>query len=288
MAQPKSNIKRIAMIGCGSMGGNMALLFAEKGFHVSLQDPDPKAMEHIVCVAKEQGLESRISKHEEYADLAASLDPSSAEQDKHVESGRETSKTDGKADSDTKTKPFVPKVFVFSLPHGTVGDTVTKNLFPHLRHGDVILDCGNEHWRNTERRQGLCITRGVRYVGCGVSGGYQAARAGPSMCPGGEASALDVVMPLLEQVAAKDARGRACVGRVGSGGCGHYVKMVHNGIEHAMMSGVAEAWRVMHRGLGMGFDEIADVFDEWNKDGPLVSLCTCICPAGWIWPYSPR
>jgi 6-phosphogluconate dehydrogenase len=140
---------------------------------------------------------------------------------------------------------------------------------PHLSKNDIILDCGNEHYANTERRQTKCEDTGVRYIGCGVSGGYQAARAGPSMCPGGDKSALEEVLPLLQRVAAKDKEGKACVGIVGKGGCGHYVKMMHNGIEHGMMSAICEAWGMM-RNLGLGFEEIRDIFAKWNESGELV------------------
>ena len=90
------------------------------------------------------------------------------------------------------------------------------------------------------------------------------------MCPGGEDKALDVVMPLLQQVAAKDSRGNPCVAKAGAGGSGHYIKMIHNGIEHGMMSALAEAWQIMTMGLNMSYDEIADAFAEWDVDGELV------------------
>ena len=141
-----SNIKKIAMIGCGSMGGGMALLFAEKGFNVSLQDPSTEAMDGILKSAKDAGVADRMGKYDDYASLCQSLETSEA-----------------------------PKVFVWSLPHGDVGDKVLEGLLQYLEKGDIIIDCGNEHWKNTERRQGKCVTKGIRYVGCGVSGGYQAA-----------------------------------------------------------------------------------------------------------------
>lgn len=126
------------------MGGGMALLAAEKGCHVSLEDPSEKAMDKIIEQAKKDGVADKFSKHTDYKSLCESLDS--------------------------------PKVFMFSLPHGNVGDSVLGGLLPYLDKGDIIIDCGNEHWSNTERRQGKCVVRGVRYVGCGVSGGYQAAR----------------------------------------------------------------------------------------------------------------
>lgn len=122
----------------------MALLAAEKGCQVSLQDPSEKAMDTIIEQAKKDNVSDNFSKHTDYKSLCESLDS--------------------------------PKVFMFSLPHGNVGDTVLAGLLPYLEKGDIIIDCGNEHWSNTERRQGKCVVRGVRYVGCGVSGGYQAAR----------------------------------------------------------------------------------------------------------------
>ena len=123
----------------------MALLAAEKGIHVSLEDPSEKAMDTIIDQAKKDGIDQNLfSKHNDYKSLCESLDS--------------------------------PKVFIFSLPHGNVGDSVVGSLLPYLDKGDIIIDCGNEHWANTERRQGKCVVRGVRYIGCGVSGGYQAAR----------------------------------------------------------------------------------------------------------------
>lgn len=234
-----TDITKLAMIGCGSMGGGMALLFAEHGVQVSLQDPSEAAMDKIVEQAKQATTvpDGAVRKYSDYESLCASLDS--------------------------------PKVFVFSLPHGSVGDTVLGGLMPYLDKGDIIIDAGNENWQNTERRQGKCYTRGVRYIGMGVSGGYQAARQGPSMCPGGDDESLDIVLPLLKKVAAKDKNGVPCVGKAGTGGSGHYVKMIHNGIEHGMISAVSEAYDIMKKGLGMSNDEIGKVFEQWNEEGGL-------------------
>ncbi|KAK4543302.1 hypothetical protein LTR36_005661 [Oleoguttula mirabilis] len=237
MASNDYDVKKLAVIGCGSMGGGMAQLFAENGIHVSLQDPSEETMDGVIASAKKAGVGDKLSKHSDYASLCRSLD--------------------------------TPKVFVWSLPHGSVGDTVLGGLMPYLEKGDIIIDCGNEHWENTERRQGKCVTKGIRYVGCGVSGGYQAARRGPSMCPGADDETLSLVLPTLRKVAAKDPQGNPCVGRVGTGGAGHYCKMIHNGIEHGMMSAIAEAWGIMKTGLGMSLDEMGDVFEQWNAEGEL-------------------
>jgi 6-phosphogluconate dehydrogenase len=234
------------------MGGGMAQLFAENGIEVSLEDPSEVAMDGIIELAKKQGFGDKLKKYADYKSLCQSLGS--------------------------------PKVFVFSLPHGTVGDGVLGGLMPYLSKGDIIIDAGNEHWENTERRQGKCVTKGIRYIGMGVSGGYQAARAGPSMCPGADDESLDLVMPMLKKVAAKDKNGNSCVGKAGTGGSGHYVKMIHNGIEHGMMSAIAEAWQVMNVGLNMSYDEIGGVFTKWNDEGPfrgtfLISIGAEICKA---------
>ena len=182
----------------------MAMLFAEHGITVLLNDPSEDTVNELLGNAQKDGIRHKMGKHQSYEDLCKSLDS--------------------------------PKVFVFSLPHGTVGDSVVEGLHPYLEKGDLIIDASNENWQNTQRRQGKLVSQGVYYIGMGVSGGYQAARRGPSMCPGGEDRALDMVLPLLRKVAAKDSRGKPCVGRCGTGGSGHYVKMIHNGIEHGKRS----------------------------------------------------
>jgi 6-phosphogluconate dehydrogenase len=120
-----------------------------------------------------------------------------------------------------------------------------------MEKGDIIMDSSSESWKNTERRQKNLDPHGIHYVGMGVSGGYQSARYGPSISPGGSPEALEQVMTFLEKVVAKDKQGRPCVKKLGSGGCGHYVKMVHNGIEQGMMSTLCEVWFIMNRCLGM-------------------------------------
>lgn len=162
-----------------------------------------------------------------------------------------------------------PKLVVFSIPHGSVGDETVKGLRPYLEKGDIILDCSNEYWRNTERRQKDLEPDGIHYIGCGVSGGYQSARHGPSMSPGGDADTLKKILPFLERVAAKDKQGRPCTTAIGPRGSGHYVKMIHNGIEQGMMSAIAEVWFILNKCLRLDYLKISDVFESWNQDGPL-------------------
>lgn len=236
------------------MGGGMALLFAEDGVNVSLSDPSEQAMDAVIEKAEKQGYNGKVEKFNGRRNPWTSMH----------------SKTNAVTDYDTLCKSLsTPRLLVFSLPHGGVGDKVLEGLEPHLSRDDIILDCGNEHFQNTERRQEKCKGTGIRYIGCGVSGGYQAARAGPSMCPGGDISALKEVLPLLEKVAAKDKDEKPCVGVIGKGGAGHYVKMMHNGIEHGMMSAICEAWGIMRK-MGMGYEEIGDVLSQWNSEGELV------------------
>ncbi|CAG8072509.1 unnamed protein product [Penicillium nalgiovense] len=153
----------------------------------------------------------------------------------------------------------------------------------YLKRGDIILDGGNEHYRNTERRQKECEEIGVSSIGIGVSGGYQPARHGPSMSPGGDPDALDRVIPLLELYAAKDPKtGMPCVMNMGPRGAGHYVKMIHNDVEVGMMSAVCEAWSFLSSGLGLSYNKIGDIFAKWNDCGEmrttyLLELAEDIC-----------
>ncbi|KAI9725192.1 MAG: hypothetical protein M1828_003373 [Chrysothrix sp. TS-e1954] len=231
------DVKKIAVIGAGSMGSMMACLFAEHGCQVTINDPSEASRKAALSAAKTAGFEKQISAAATYEDLCKGL--------------------------------ASPQVFVLSLPHGKIPDMVLDGLMPHLEKGDVVIDASNEHWERTERRQGRLAKMGAHFVGCGVSGGYQSARSGPSMCPSASDEALDAVMPFFRKVAAKDAEGNPCVARIGYGGAGNYVKMMHNGIEQGMLCGLAEVWSIMHRGMGMTYPEIGDVFEAWSKTGEL-------------------
>lgn len=230
------------MVGSGSMGGSLSLLFAEYDIEVHIFDPNTENVNKILDTAKKTGLESRIFHQKDYEALCRSLPDDS------------------------------PKVFVLSIPHGNIGDTTLDGLEPYLKKGDVILDASNERWTNTERRQERVKPKGIHWVGMGVSGGYQAARHGPSISPGGSTmEALDVVWPFLTKIAAKDKQGRPCTAKLGLGGCGHYVKMIHNGIEHGILEVLSEVFGIMASGLGWSYEEIGSVFERWNtdKDSPL-------------------
>ncbi|KAH8427862.1 6-phosphogluconate dehydrogenase, decarboxylating [Aspergillus melleus] len=233
--------KCIGIVGAGNMGSNMAFAFSEIGLDVSIWDVNHKNVDEVIKGAKEENYKGKISGYYKIEDFTKSLD--------------------GRDDR---------KLFIFSITHGAPADNVLGAIKDLLNPGDIILDGGNENYRRTERRQKECADLGVVWIGMGVSGGYQAARRGPSLSPGGDAKALQLVMPLLERYAAKDSKtGKPCVTRIGPAGSGHFVKMMHNGIEGGMLSTLAEAWSILHYGLGFNYDEIGDIFDKWNHEGEL-------------------
>ena len=141
---------------------------------------------------------------------------------------------------------------------------------PHLDKGDVLIDGGNTFFQETMRRNEELDNSGINFIGMGVSGGEKGALEGPSLMPGGQKEAYDLVEPILKKIAAKAEDGEACVTYVGPNGAGHYVKMVHNGIEYGDMELIAESYNLMRNLLGLSNDEISDVFNEW-KDGELKS-----------------
>jgi 6-phosphogluconate dehydrogenase len=143
-------------------------------------------------------------------------------------------------------------------------DSVIKDLQPLLEAGDLIIDGGNSHFTDTDRRTKMLKEKGIRFIGVGISGGEKGARYGPSMMPGGEMEAYQRVQAIFEAVAAR-VKGEPCVTYLGPGSAGHYVKMVHNGIEYGLMQLISESYDLMKRGLQMDNDQLADVFSRWNQ-----------------------
>lgn len=163
-----------------------------------------------------------------------------------------------------------PRTIMLLVPAGKVVDKVIEGLVPHLDQGDLIIDGGNSHYADTSRRAEALQAQGFRFLGVGVSGGEEGARKGPSIMPGGDFSAWEQVQPILEAVSAKVER-EPCVAYMGKGAAGHYVKMVHNGIEYGMMQLLAETYDMLRRIGGFTNAEIHETFSEWNK-GPLQSF----------------
>ena len=144
-------------------------------------------------------------------------------------------------------------------------DKTIDTIVPFLEKGDIIIDGGNSLFTDSNRRTKDLGAKGIHYIGAGVSGGEEGARFGPSIMPGGDAAAWPAVKPIFQAIAAKVADGTPCCDWVGDGGAGHYVKMVHNGIEYGDMQLICEAYQLLRDGAGLSADELAGVFTEWNK-----------------------
>src|SRR5215813_5640240 len=148
---------------------------------------------------------------------------------------------------------------------GAAVDDFIESLLPHLEPGDLIIDGGNSHFPDTIRRTKYLESKGLLFVGTGVSGGEEGARFGPSMMPGGSAKAWPLVKNIFQAICARTPDGEPCCDWMGEDGAGHYVKMVHNGIEYGDMQLICEAYQLLKEGLGMANEEMHGVFTEWNK-----------------------
>jgi len=157
-----------------------------------------------------------------------------------------------------------PRKLMMLVPAGKPVDNVIESLLPLLSKGDIVIDGGNSYYRDTLRRVNYLQTKGIHFMGMGISGGEQGARTGPSIMPGGDQEAFQYVKPLLEAIAAK-VNGEPCTAYMGKDAAGHYVKMVHNGIEYAIMQLIREVYDLLKRGLGLNNDELHEVFEQWNN-----------------------
>jgi 6-phosphogluconate dehydrogenase len=158
-----------------------------------------------------------------------------------------------------------PRRVMIMVKAGDVVDKTIDSLLPHLEKGDIIIDGGNSLFTDSNRRTKDLGARGIHYIGTGVSGGEEGARFGPSIMPGGDPAAWPAVKEIFQAIAAKVEDGTPCCDWVGEGGAGHYVKMVHNGIEYGDMQLICEAYQMLKDGLALGADELAGIFTEWNK-----------------------
>lgn len=157
-----------------------------------------------------------------------------------------------------------PRKIMMLVPAGKPVDDVISNLLPHLEENDILIDGGNSYFKDTTKRITYLQDKGVHFFGMGVSGGEMGARMGPSMMPGGDQAAWQYLQPVLEAIAAK-ADGIPCVAYMGNQAAGHYVKMVHNGIEYAMMQLISEVYDLLHRAAGYNNEQIHTLFENWNK-----------------------
>ena len=158
-----------------------------------------------------------------------------------------------------------PRRVMLMVQAGAAVDATIDSLLPHLEQGDIIIDGGNSHFPDTDRRTRALAEKGILYIGTGVSGGEEGARHGPSIMPGGNPAAWPYVKEIFQAISAKVEDGSPCCDWVGENGAGHFVKMVHNGIEYGDMQLICEAYQLLRDGLGLTADELHEVFAEWNR-----------------------
>jgi len=163
-----------------------------------------------------------------------------------------------------------PKRVMLMVKAGEVVDKFIDTVLPHLEEGDIIIDGGNSHFPDSNRRTKELAEKGIQFIGTGVSGGEEGARFGPSIMPGGNEKAWPFVKNIFQDISAKTESGEACCDWVGNDGAGHYVKMVHNGIEYGDMQLITEAYQLLKEGIGFNHDEMHNIFADYNK-GPLDS-----------------
>ncbi|MBX2853442.1 MAG: NADP-dependent phosphogluconate dehydrogenase [Rhodobacteraceae bacterium] len=223
----------LGLVGAGVMGANLALNFAERGRGVAVYDLTAGKAEAVA----EQS-ERVVAVGADLADLVAALKP--------------------------------PRPIILMTPAGAPTDAAIERLAPLLNSDDILIDCGNADFHDTERRAAALAASGLRYLGVGVSGGAEGARTGPAIMAGGAPEAWDVVAPIFQQSAAHY-DGAPCCAWLGRGGAGHFVKTIHNGVEYADMQMIAEVYGVLRDGLSMTSAEISDIFAKWNE-GPLESF----------------
>lgn len=176
-----------------------------------------------------------------------------------------------------------PRRIMLMVKAGPATDATIQELLPHLDKGDILIDGGNTFFKDTMRRNEELANSGINFIGTGVSGGEEGALKGPSIMPGGQKEAYELVAPILEKISAKAEDGEPCVTYIGPNGAGHYVKMVHNGIEYGDMQLIAESYDLMKQILGLSVDEMAEIFKEWNEgelDSYLIEITADILKIG--------
>lgn len=246
----------LGVLGLGVMGRNLSLNLADHGYHVALFDRHFEVTDKFLCYCRQQEPSwQRLVGFYKLEDFVRAIER--------------------------------PRRIVLLIKAGEPTDLTIENLLPFLDEGDVLIDCGNAHWLDTIRRERDLIQRGIRFIGCGISGGETGARFGPSLMAGGTWEAWRLIESTWMDIAAKvdpttgepieGARpgkpvtwGEPCAAHVGENGAGHYVKMVHNGIEYIDMQLIAESYWLLKNFLNLPGDGIASIFDRWNQ-GDLAS-----------------
>ncbi|WP_128895043.1 NADP-dependent phosphogluconate dehydrogenase [Longirhabdus pacifica] len=220
--------QQIGVIGLAVMGKNLALNIESRGYSVSVYNRSSQKTEEMMAEHADKQVKPTYSVEE----FVQSLE--------------------------------VPRKIFIMVKAGNPTDATIEQLIPHLDQGDIIIDGGNALFTDTQRRSEYLEQKGFRFIGTGVSGGEEGALKGPSIMPGGQKSAYDLVEPILTAISAK-VNGDACSTYIGPDGAGHYVKMVHNGIEYGDMQLISEAYHLLSHALGLDAQQLHEIFDEWNK-----------------------
>lgn len=220
--------QQIGVIGLAVMGKNLALNIESKGFSVSVFNRSPEKTQDLLKEADGKNLVGTFSIEEFVQSLES------------------------------------PRKILIMVQAGPATDATIEQLVPHLDQGDIIIDGGNAYFPDTQRRSKELEEKGFRFIGAGVSGGEEGALKGPSIMPGGQESAYELVKPILTSIAAQ-VNGEPCTTYIGPDGAGHYVKMVHNGIEYGDMQLIGEAYHLLKDVLGLNAEQFHEIFSEWNK-----------------------
>ena len=220
--------QQIGVVGMAVMGRNLALNIESRGYSVSIFNRSSSKTDEVIALHPDKKLVPTYTV-EEFVD---SLEK--------------------------------PRRILLMVKAGEATDKTIQSLLPHLDKGDILIDGGNTFFQDTIRRNEMLANSGINFIGTGVSGGEEGALKGPAIMPGGQKDAYDLVAPILEEIAAKADDGAPCVTYVGPNGAGHYVKMVHNGIEYGDMQLIAESYDILRRVGGLTVEETAEVFKSWN------------------------
>ena len=221
--------QQIGVVGMAVMGKNLALNIESRGYSVALFNRTGSKTEEVVKEHPDKNFKATYTIEE----FVQSIE--------------------------------TPRRILLMVKAGFATDATIQELLPHLEKGDILIDGGNTFFKDTIRRNEELANSGINFIGTGVSGGEEGALKGPSIMPGGQKEAYELVAPILEQISAKAEDGTPCVTYIGPNGAGHYVKMVHNGIEYGDMQLIAESYDLMQKILGLSVSEMAEIFSEWNK-----------------------
>lgn len=221
--------QQIGVVGMAVMGRNIALNIESRGYSVSIYNRTTSRTEEVIAENADKHLVPTYSIEE----FVESLEK--------------------------------PRRILLMVQAGRGTDATIESLLPHLDQGDILIDGGNTNYQDTMRRSEMLADSGINFLGTGVSGGEEGALLGPSIMPGGQKDAYDLVAPIFEKISAKAEDGAPCVTYIGPNGAGHYVKMVHNGIEYGDMQLISESYHILKDLLGYSSEEIGKIFEEWNQ-----------------------